>query len=270
MGEEQDKAKLIHTLSCSCSEGKMKSKRFFLSPNGESGFIDKYNNAFIIEDLENILKNLNDKSTEGRKIKQELIDIGALSESKDVKKFKKILLIGNEILIKGFYKTLSDTIKEKVVFDNYNMKEIDLAIYINYFEDFDELRRLNKIFIRNDIEWIKCIILEETFFLGPEFIPNETCCYECLYTRLITNELDIEGFEEQYKILKEVYKNKKFIKGKFNEVFIKTAYSFLLTELINVSNNNYNCIDNEKMIDLANFCIKDNFILKVPGCDCND
>ena len=70
--------------------------------------------------------------------------------------------------------------------------------------------------------------------------------------------------------MKEVYKNKKFIKGKFNEVFIKTAYSFLLTELINVSNNNYNCIDNEKMIDLANFCIKDNFILKVPGCDCND
>lgn len=245
--------------------------------NKEIFFIDSSNNIFKVDSLKNLVNEqlLNNicNQTEVSNISEEILDylkdVGILFSRTELK-WKNIFLYGNNDLIEitkqqliniGINNTFVED--EKIDF-NY----IDFAIYLDCYENYEKLKRYNEIFIINKIDWIKAIVYERTINLGPMFTSQQGICYNCLYSRRLSNEYDLLGFKTENEILSKIFKDQlnRNITLEVISIFIK----LILNELGNISNKKYNLINQERIIDLTNLNIINNHILKLPGCFCED
>lgn len=238
-------------------------------------FIDKTNEVYYIEDEERKIKEtLNfPKCEDDEAIKEELLEYGILYHRNELEVLEKVLVVGNEKIVDYFSKNIKSYLKKYFIFSNvpeYNFNDIKFAVYLDFFDDFDKLLEINNKLQRNYIPWLKCIYMEDKLLLGPEFIPKQTSCYKCMYSRMLANENDLTGLFEQNELLKKVYDSNEFsIEDRIDDDCSQTFTNIIISELLNIANNIHNCINVEKEIDVRKWEIKNRYILKVPGCDCN-
>lgn len=143
--------------------------------------------------------------------------------------------------------------------------ELEFCIVINKFESSEMFNNINIKLREKKIPWLRAVISISSINMGPIFIPDSTCCYECYEIRKLSNVNDFNGHSKTIEIFDKVsyrYKNK------ISDELISLASNFCISETINYLNGISKLIGKEHIIDIENYEVHKNFIYKVPNCDC--
>ncbi|HDR7762422.1 hypothetical protein [Bacillus cereus] len=175
---------------------------------------------------------------------------------------KKVILMGNEELQEYVKKALG------IKFTFLEMNQIqsaDLIIAVDFFENEDLFSEVNEISNIYKIPFLRSLVQEQEFSIGPIFIPKETSCYNCFLSRKISN---CENPYLSYKYLKKY-------NSEWNETHISLIpgtiemFSFHILSFIMKYFSNYmpcEIIGKEFTYNVFNLSSNLNPVLKVPGC----
>ncbi|MED2032115.1 hypothetical protein P4V74_12650 [Bacillus thuringiensis] len=175
---------------------------------------------------------------------------------------QKIVLMGNEEL-QGNLKRAFGT---KFSFLEMNqIQNANLIIAVDFFENESLYNEANELAKSFNIPFLRALLQEEQFNIGPIFIPNETSCYNCFISRKITN---CENSYLSYKFLKKY-------NSEWNEEHISvmpgTIEMFSFHILSFVMKYFSNCLTSEIIgkeftYNILTLSSNLNPVLKVPGC----
>ena len=145
------------------------------------------------------------------------------------------------------------------------IENVDMLIYSEDVATVEDLCRINKYCVSNNIPWINIKMGELKFQIGPLVVPNETACYECTLNRLNGN---LNHYEEEI-----VYENfKTFEKENINifmsDIFIKIAINITVWEVVKYLTRIYSAISTGRVIffDGLSLELTTSNILKMPKC----
>ncbi len=146
-----------------------------------------------------------------------------------------------------------------------HLENIDILIYSEDIPTSEELRKINKYCIDNNISWINLKIGELKFQVGPLVVPNETACYECATNRINGN---LNYYEEEKAY--ENYKNleKENVKVFMNDMFINIAVNITVWEVVKYLTKIYSAVSTGRIIffDGLSMELSTSNILKMPKC----
>lgn len=240
-------------------------KKIFMYKN-KIYFISNSNKAYEINHDDKIEENIEDiyKLITNSYDYNELCDLDLIEEIIDFN--IKILVLGNINLSMNIVKELNKFGFTNTHF-NYtdgDLNSFSLILYVNYYENIDDLDSINNMCIENNIKWIKFIFTYRKFYIGPLFIPRQSSCYNCLHTRRISNQMNLQEFNEENDILKYYYEYEFLVDCE--DYKHKLFYCIVVNEIVNISKDIMNLINTEIEFDTKESNIKLNRILKVPYC----
>ncbi|MDC7772471.1 hypothetical protein POL88_26815 [Priestia megaterium] len=89
---------------------------------------------------------------------------------------KKIAVVGDEDLVSEFQNLYGETFKNI----SSTIQGSDFGLLIVRSHKSEEIKRYNKEFIENNIEFLPLMVQPFSYLLGPLVIPNETVCLNCV------------------------------------------------------------------------------------------
>lgn len=169
--------------------------------------------------------------------------------------WSKIEFKGNEYLIKEF----------SVKNNKTNHEKPEIIVYIDYYENTIELRKINKYCIRNRIKLLPFIVMEDRYIVGPYIIPGETCCYQCKYQRMINN-----GYlEEKEVILRKIFENNiNKACSKDDIMMAKIIFNQVLKKIFTEREDMF--INAVIEISISKLNIEKHILLPWPKCECRE
>ncbi|UOQ49507.1 hypothetical protein MUN88_05305 [Gracilibacillus caseinilyticus] len=185
-----------------------------------------------------------------------------------------ILFMGQDDLAAMLCNTL-DFYNQNILFNenlhNDCLSEIDLIIAIDTFENTSLFYKAEKLSAELDAPMLRVILDDTLTRIGPIFIHNETCCYECLLTRKYSNldSLNQEKFTkmQRYGVNQNDRKNEvKYIPGLFYGMC-----GFLEDQIFKFFSINYqsNIVGKELKLSMMDISTKISQIPILPYCKCN-
>ncbi|AEW53697.1 TPA: hypothetical protein ACGXMA_005334 [Bacillus cereus] len=175
---------------------------------------------------------------------------------------KKIVLMGNEELQESVRKACGTKFS---FLEMSQIQNASLIIAVDFCENenlFSEANELSKCY---KVPFLRGVVQEQYFSIGPIFISNETGCYNCFLSRKITN------YENSYLS----YKYMKKYNSEWNETHVGVIpgtiemLSFnILSFIMKYFSDCMPCeiIGKEFTYNVFNLSSNLNPVLKVPGC----
>ncbi len=174
-----------------------------------------------------------------------LIDEQEIIKERNFLKSRKIKLLGDSKLVNLLNSELNEYFNSEILTvdtqENYDQEPLYILAYsyenIKKFKDFlIKARKKNLTFLR-------VVIDEDSLKMGPIYVPNETVCYSCYLSRLVSNKdypeifikynsselfSDIDNFSNEHLMISSKYLIKHLIKAISNyldsELYEKEIY----------------------------------------------
>ena len=175
---------------------------------------------------------------------------------------RNIIILGNDELKSKVREVLGNVFN---IIDIDNIERAHLIIGIDFCENKSLFKQVDELSQKYNIPFLRALIENETFTIGPLFIPNKSSCYSCYLSRSISNlenpKLNNKYREKNALEFDEAYIS--LIPGTI-EILAYNMYSFIWKYFA----NNLNCeiIGKEYTFNVYNLESSLNPVLKVPGC----
>lgn len=175
---------------------------------------------------------------------------------------KKIVLMGNRELQENLKKAFGTKFS---FLEMSQIQNASLIIAVDFFENEDLFSEANELSKSYGIPFLRALVQEQYYSIGPIFIFSETSCYNCFLSRKITN---CENSYLSYKYLKRY-------NSEWNETHISLIpgtiemFSFqILSFIMKYFSNCMTCEIIGKEFTYNVFSLNSNLnpVLKVPGC----
>lgn len=163
-----------------------------------------------------------------------LIDEEEIIKERNFLKNKKIRLIGDSDLVNLINSELNRYFHSEIVTDNPQENYDQEPLYILVFS-YENIKKIKDFLIRakeKNLTFLRVVIDEVSLRLGPIYVPNETVCYSCYLSRLVSNKeypkifikynsselfsTDINNFSDEHLIISSKYLIKHLIKATSN------------------------------------------------------
>lgn len=101
---------------------------------------------------------------------------------------EQVVVIGNGPRADRVERELAATDAFKIARSGWDQIDSSLAVVVPGVEELGELTGWNRRALHHDLRWMLTLPFDgRSWMVGPIFIPQDTCCYECMRTRRAVN-----------------------------------------------------------------------------------
>ena len=192
------------------------------------------------------------------------ISIENIDKEMAILKSKKLGIYGDSQFTSLINTELSSLFETEIIEDYKNIKEKDLYILLYSYENIEKFIEFNKIAHEKNLKFLRVVMNKGSLRLGPISIPEQTVCYSCFISRVVSNKqypdiyikyhskedsrMNIEDYQKDI-LISSVISVKKQLVRYFSQ--------YLSSEIM----------DKEIIYDFEHDEINYNKILMVPNCD---